>query len=115
MKLVKKNQVREHKNSENCIAFEYDHEDQDIDIAVVKVTGRYPETGYVVNSKCKEMVYVISGRGIVVVENQRFEVEAGDSYFIDAGEKFYCDNADFELAVSCTPRWNPEQHLYIEE
>lgn len=44
MKIVRKNETREFKNSEQCIAIEYSLEDKDINGAVGKISGRYPET-----------------------------------------------------------------------
>ena len=70
MKIVRENESKKFKNIENCIATEYPLEDKDINMAVVKVTGRYPEKGRVTNLKCKELTYITRGSGKVVVEGK---------------------------------------------
>lgn len=63
MKVVFKNQTHEFKNSNVCIAIEYPLGDKDINGAVIKLKGRYPGKGWVVNLKCKELAYVMKGNG----------------------------------------------------
>jgi hypothetical protein len=58
MKIIRAKEAKEFKNSESCIAAEYPSEDKDINVAVVEVTGRYPEKGRVTNLKCKELLYI---------------------------------------------------------
>jgi mannose-6-phosphate isomerase-like protein (cupin superfamily) len=77
MKVVHKNQTNEFKNSETCTAIEYPLGDKDINGAVVKLSGRYPDKGRVVNEKCKELGYVISGLGKIVIEGEEIALEGG--------------------------------------
>ena len=37
-----------------------DFKDKDIDISTAEINGKYPENGYCVNTKVKEMIYVVS-------------------------------------------------------
>lgn len=60
MKKIALEQTQEYKNSELCIATEYDFKDKDIDISTAEINGKYPENGYCVNTKVKEMIYVVS-------------------------------------------------------
>ncbi len=61
MKIVKAIHANKFKNSETCTAFEYPLGDKDINGAVIKLNGRYPEKGYVMNEVCKELVFVVEG------------------------------------------------------
>lgn len=63
MKLVKLNQAQEFANSEKCKVVEYPLGDKDINFATAKISGRYPDTGYCVNEECKELIYVMDGKG----------------------------------------------------
>lgn len=63
MKIVKLEETETFKNSDLCIATEYDFGDKDIDIATAEINGKYPEHGYCVNTEVKEMIFVISGGG----------------------------------------------------
>jgi len=116
MKIVKKNQTKEFKNSETCIAIEYptnDH-DKDLNIAVIKLKkDRYPLKGWAVNEKCKEMSYVVKGKVKFVTENSSTDLEEGDVVFIDVNEKYYW-LGDCEMVMPCTPAWYPEQHKIVE-
>ena len=63
MKKIALEQTEKFKNSELCIATEYEFKDKDIDLSTAEIKGRYPESGYCVNTKVKEMIFVISGGG----------------------------------------------------
>ncbi len=112
MKIVRKHQAILHKNTETCYVYEYPTNDLDINGAVAHINGRYPEYGFAVNEKCKEMAYVISGSGNVVINNQETELSTGDVLVISAGEAFYW-YGELVLFLPCTPAWYPEQHKIV--
>ena len=114
MKFIKKNQTKTLKNSDQCIAIEYPLNDKDINAAVIQLKGRYPDTGQTVNTECKELVYVINGKGKLVCEGQEILLSQGDVVLIDKGEKFYWQG-EMDLFMPCTPAWYPEQHKQITE
>lgn len=113
MKIIKKNQAKVHKNSDVCIAIEYSLDDKDINGAVVKLNGRYPDKGRVVNLKCKELSYIIKGSGEVIVEGQEIKFKEEDVILIEPGEKYYWEG-NFIMFVSCVPAWYLEQHKEVE-
>lgn len=113
MKLVKKSQTQEFKNSPVCTFREYPFGDTDINCDVVDIKGRYPDTGQVINQKCKELVYVVSGSGEVVVENKENLIEEGDMFLIKSGEKYFF-SGNLKLVISCAPAWTPEQHKIVK-
>jgi len=113
MKIIHKNQTEEFKNGNNCIAVEYPSGDKDINGAVIKLTGRYPENGMAVNLKCKELSYVIMGSGVVTVESEEIDVSEGDLILIEPGERYFWDG-NLTMFVPCVPAWYPEQHRIIE-
>lgn len=113
MKIAYKKQMIERKNSENCVVTEYPMIDSDIDFAIVKIIGRYPEKRRVVNITCKEVVYVHEGKGTVEVNGEGYALSAGDLILIEAGEKF-CWEGSMTLHISCHPPFNVDQHQYID-
>jgi hypothetical protein len=113
MKIIKKNQTIEIKNSENCLAIEYPLGDKDINGAVIELIGRYPNTGRVVNLICKEIGYVISGSGKIVVENEAISLSEGDMILVEPGEKYFWEG-NLKLFAPCTPAWYLEQHKEVE-
>lgn len=115
MKIVKKIEAIVHKNSDTCFATEYPSDDKDINIGIVKIEGRYPESGYALNEVCKELAYVSEGEGkIVFLNGEVFSIEEGDSVLIEPKEKYYWEGK-FTLFVPCSPAWYPEQHKKIKD
>lgn len=113
MKLIQKSQALVLNKNSNCEVTDYRLGDPDIDIAHIKITGRYPDKGRVTNTQCKEVVYVQEGSGVVVVEGQTYELKAGDGVFVDAGEKYYWEG-HMTIVVACHPTFSMEQHLMVE-
>jgi len=113
MKVTHKNQTKEHKNSDVCVAIEYPMGDKDINGAVVKLNGRYPDKGRVMNLKCKEMAYIIKGSGRVVVEGKETRLQGEDLVLIEPGERYFWDG-NMTMFVPCVPAWYPEQHKEVK-
>lgn len=112
MKIVKKSQTNTFQNSEFCTAVEYPMGDPDINGAVIVLTGRYPETGKVVNTKCKELAYIIKGSGKLILDEQEVDVSEGDLVLVEANEN-YCWEGNMTMFVPCTPAWYPQQHKEV--
>jgi mannose-6-phosphate isomerase-like protein (cupin superfamily) len=113
MKIVHKNQTKEFKNSDTCIATEYALMDKDINVAYVEIKGRYPDKGRVTNEVCKEMAYITEGKGKIVVEGEEIELNEQDLILLEPGERYYWEG-DLKMVVPCTPAWYPEQHKEVE-
>ncbi|HVZ67526.1 MAG TPA: cupin domain-containing protein [Patescibacteria group bacterium] len=97
------------KVSEVMTSYEYDHMDNSINGAVIELNGRYPTEGRVYNEECKELSFVIRGKGRVVVDGKETKFTDGDQILIDPLEKYYWEG-EATLFISCTPAWTPEQH-----
>ena len=113
MKIVHKNEAEIHKNSGACTAIEYPLGDKDINGAVIKLNGRYPDKERTVNLECKELAYIIKGSGILVIEGEEIKLNEGDLVLIEMGEKFFWEG-NMKIFVPCTPAWHPEQHKEVE-
>lgn len=113
MKISFKHQSIERKNSDVCVVTEHPIDDEMIDFAVVKVTGRYPNQGHAINQKCKEIVYLHEGKGKVVVNEEEHLINAGDLVLIEAGEKFFWEG-NMNLFISCTPAYTVDQHQIVD-
>lgn len=113
MKLVKLEQAQEFSNSDKCKGLEYPLDDTDINFSTAVINGRYPDKGYCVNEKCKELIYVMEGKGTLNKKEGTIEFSKGDAILIDKGEVYYWDG-QCTIAMPCTPAWYPEQHKLIE-
>lgn len=113
MKIIHKNQTKIFKNSEACTAIDYWTGDKDINGAVIEINGRYPDKGRAMNTKCKEMAYVVKGSGRAVVEGKEIKFKEGDLILIEAGEKFFWEGK-MTIFMSCIPAWHAGQYKEVE-
>lgn len=113
MKFMSKENRISRKNSDRCHVIEYEIGDQDLDFAIVSLEGRYPETGRVINKKCKEIVYIQDGQGQIELEGKFQKLKTGDIVLINAGQKYFWDGK-MTLTISCHPAFTVDQHQRVE-
>jgi mannose-6-phosphate isomerase-like protein (cupin superfamily) len=113
MKIARRSEAREFKNGATCVAFEYPLHDANINIAVVKIAGRYPEEGRAANQTCKEVVYVMEGKITLNLKGKEVLLQKGDTVLIEPGELFYWEG-NATLVMPCTPPWTPEQYKKVD-
>jgi len=113
MFIKKRNQRISHKNSSICVAYEYPFDDKSINISLVKINGRYPETGQVTNTKVKEIIFVKSGKGKIVINKKAIKLEKEDVILLLPNEKYYFEGK-FEFITSCSPAWFEGQHKFVK-
>lgn len=113
MKVVRKEEAVEFKNGDTCVAVEYPLGDPDLNGAIVRLSGRYPEKGCVANRVCKEIVYVLQGQGHCVVNGTAYELYQGDMALLLPNEEYYFEGT-MEMFVPCSPAWYSEQHQMVE-
>ena len=108
--LIKKSERKKFANSPKCIVYEYGHEDNDINFALIELSGRYPDKGRVVNKICKEVAFVVEGKGKVGIDGKEFTLNEDDSVLIEPNQKFFWEGK-MKLAMVCHPAFKPEQHV----
>ncbi len=113
MKYINKKEALKGKNSEVCKTLEYSFNDNDIDLGIATITGRFPDQGYALNLVSKELVYVIEGEGTLYFEDEKIEFQKGDAILINPNDKYYYETKYCVLSLTCTPAWNPNQHKII--
>ncbi len=109
MIVVKNSQKQKFAPTKSCRVFEYDTEDKKLGGGVAVIKGRYPDEGYVVNLKVKQIAYVMSGKGFIVMPGKKRALAAGDMIFIDAKEKFAW-LGNMKLFLSNAPRFDSKQY-----
>ncbi len=108
---VGKNQSQEFHAKDTRIT-EYPMSEKNISGAVAEIHGRYPETGFALNKKSKELVYIMEGNGKIITEKETAEFSKGDVIYIDKNEKFAWDG-NFTMFMATTPAFDPKQHKII--
>lgn len=114
MQVIKKINAVKGSNSDKCKTLEYSFNDIDIDLGIATITGRYPESGFCMNTISKELIYVLEGNGKLYFENDSVNFEKGDSILINSNEKYYWESSYCIVSMSCTPAWNEEQHKIVQ-
>ncbi len=112
--LIKKSETKEHKNSQNCTAWEHNHPTKNLSYATILVNGRYPENKYATNQECEEIILVISGSGTIHTEKGEFELNPEDSYYLEKAEKFYLEGNNLLIGVINSPSWTFEQYKEVD-
>lgn len=115
MKIVKSNDAQIIKNSDTSKLLEYSMNlnDKDIDFCINTINGRYPEKGYCTNEKCKEICYILDGKGTLNKKDESINFEQGDVILIDKKEIYYW-NGNCKIIMICTPAWYKEQCKLLE-
>jgi mannose-6-phosphate isomerase-like protein (cupin superfamily) len=113
MKIALKKQAIQKTNSKTCSVKEYPLNDDMLDITIATISGRYPNTGRIVNKECKELAYVQEGEGKIVINGKDTSLNMGDAIIIEAGEPYYWEG-NMQLLLSCRPAWSVAQHQQID-
>jgi len=108
MQIVKHTEIRKVTPTLSTTIWEYDTDDKTISGGVAQINGRYPEKGFAVNG-FKELVFVISGNGIIVTPTGRKNMNLGDEILIDKNEK-YAWEGSMTLFMATTPKFDPKKH-----
>lgn len=114
MVVVKKEECVQYTHSPYCFINAYPLGDKDISIVIAEVNGRYPESGWVVNEKCKEIGFVLKGSGTLTTEKQAVVLFEGDAVLINAGEKYFLQG-NMMLLLPTAPAWYGAQHKQSEK
>ena len=109
MNLIHKSEAKAHQNGQACRVYEYEFPNENVfNNAVVNLDGRYPERGYAINRKCKELIYVMEGAGVVVAGGKLQVLGEGDMVLIATGEEYYLVGK-MKLLITSVPAWRPDQ------
>jgi len=114
VKIIKNSEAEVGANSEKCKTIEYSFGDNEIDLGLATISGRYPEEGWCVNLISKELIYVLEGKGEICFENTKISFEKGDSILINNNEKYYWQTEHCKVSMTCTPAWSKEQYELIK-
>ncbi|MEK7628582.1 MAG: cupin domain-containing protein [Patescibacteria group bacterium] len=81
---------------------------------VSEIHGRYPTTGFDVDTEIEAAWFVVAGTGTIFVGDREHLVAEGDMVFVPPNEKFWIAGNHLKLVVTSSPPWNAEQHKHID-
>src|SRR5688500_3101322 len=82
---------------------------------VAEVNGRYPLRGWGMNHLCNELVYVVSGTGVIETPTSQTPLSPGDVAFVPKGQRIAWSGNQLVVFIPCIPAWHPEQHELFAE
>jgi mannose-6-phosphate isomerase-like protein (cupin superfamily) len=106
--LLKPSQSRR-KGDKICTVFEYDFPSKTLGFATAKINGRHPEKGRIINTKCDIIYYVVSGKGLVNVNNKKYPLTKGDTIFIKKGSPYFVIGQNLNIILPTSPAWTLKQ------
>ena len=100
----------EFKNSEMCQGVAYSDENAAVDMSVIDIKGRYPESGWAVNEKVYEMTYVKKGTGSLTLKDaQVLALEEGSVVSVAPGNRFAWEG-NMTIVMACNPPFDSAQY-----
>lgn len=111
---IKSNEVRSKVNSKSCSVNEYDFPFKNLGIAIVKINGRYPDSGKAMNTECDEIYYVISGSAVIHTAEGDFKINKNDAFYFEKNKWYWVEGKHLEILLPTSPSWFPEQYRQID-
>lgn len=112
--LIRRSQSKKIKNSKDCTVWEYEYPSKLFSFATALINGRYPSKGRVMNQRCEEVYYVLSGHGTIHSEFGNFKINAKDLYFFKRAERYWVEGSKLAVILVNAPKWAPEQHKSVK-
>jgi len=110
MQIVKYIECNKVSPAASTVIWEYPTNDVEISGAVAEIHGRYPEKGFAMNEKSKEIAFVLSGSGKIHTPTSAQDIDLGDEIFIDKGEQFAWSGG-MTIFMSTAPKFAAKQHI----
>lgn len=113
MKVWAKGSGYHFKNSEQCYGEAFVPENSPVDVASIKISGPYPERGFLYNQESYEIVFIVNGSGSVETPEGKTELNSGDVVHFAPEERIAWDG-DMTILAVCSPQFDETKHK-IEE
>lgn len=82
-------------------------------LAEITLTARYPEAGFVANTKTEMTAYVLKGSVVLCRDGENVSLEEGSVALIEIGkEYFWQPEPEVTILIFSTPPWSPEQQIH---
>lgn len=111
MDLIKQSQAEVFHNR-SVTSWEYTTKSAKMNVARIRIDGRYPAEGFVSNREVDAIVHVISGHGVIGLKGDLpADLTKHDQVHLATGDQYFFDGV-MEILYSATPKWTPAQTDY---
>jgi len=95
-------------------SWEYPAQSEAMNVAVIHINGRYPESGFTTNREVDSLVQVTDGSGILgMSDGTTIDIGWGDQIHLRRDDEYFFEG-DLELVYAATPKWTPGQTERLE-
>ncbi len=98
----------------NVTSWEYTTQSESMNLALIRVNGRYPTTGYTLNREADSLIQITAGAGTLGMSDGTItELAMYDQIHIQKGDAYFFEG-ELEMVYTATPKWTPEQTEQVE-
>jgi len=95
-------------------SWEYVTPSELMNVALIRIDGRYPDSGYTINRVVDSIVQVTEGEGVLgVADGSTVRLSKYDQVHIQKDEAYYFEG-NLEIIYAATPKWTPEQTTQVD-
>ena len=111
MKIWQKGEGVQFNNSNVCFGESFAPESPPLDMAVIRVEGGYPSSGFIYNEEAHEMVYVAEGNGQFKEKDGAWQdITSGCVVYVEPLTRFVWKSDGMTLVMPCSPQFDPTKH-----
>lgn len=101
--------------AEGTEIYEYPCQSKSLRISYIKVSGRRPAglNEAFIEHDCTFSLYVVKGRGSIIIEGKTYELKEDDVVTVLAGKRWIIEG-ELSYIVATTPAFYPEQSEVID-
>jgi len=108
MEYISQSNTRKFENGA-IVAWEYEMQNTNLNVACISIKGRYPENGFTRNLQSDSIVHIVNGNGIVGIRGgTTTDLTADDQIHLAIGDAYYFEG-DLEIIYAASPAWTSEQ------
>jgi|GEM_PF-587367 mannose-6-phosphate isomerase-like protein (cupin superfamily) len=111
--LIKQITAQRKENSKTCTLWEYNFKNKEVGLSCAKINGQYPLEGMAINTTCDLIYFVVSGSGVVHIDNKIFEINQQDALLIKKNKAYFVTGKDLFIAIIESPKWTLEQYQTV--
>ena len=72
-----------------CTTQEFKFKNKNLNFALARINGRYPEVGQALNLKCDMVYYCLAGQGTVSLTGRKKKIKPGQALLVGKNKKYY--------------------------
>jgi len=97
-----------------CTTQEFKFKNKNLNFALARINGRYPEVGQALNLKCDMVYYCLAGQGTVSLTGRKKKIKPGQALLVGKNKKYYVIGKKLAVLIISNPVWDKRQYRTIK-